>query len=76
MESNPVATLIKMVETLPEPAQEKVVEHLRRYIDELQDEARWDELFKKTQPKLIEVARRARKEASQGNAQPLDLDRL
>ena len=61
MSSKVIATLVKMVESLPEPAQEQIVAHLREYLEELQDELRWDNLFKKTQPQLITAAKRAKR---------------
>ena len=57
MESPAIETVIKLMESLPEPVQNQVLEHLKYYIEELQDEAEWDALVKKTQPKLIETAR-------------------
>lgn len=62
MSSPAVATMIKMVESLPETTQNQVVEHLRDYLAELQDEIRWDNLFQKTQSQLITAARRAKQE--------------
>ena len=62
MSPETVATVVKMIESLPETAQERVVEHLREYIEELRDELEWDSLFKKTQPQLIAAAKRARQE--------------
>ena len=38
MASTPLATLVKMMNTLPEPVQEQVVDHLREYMEDLQDE--------------------------------------
>jgi hypothetical protein len=38
MESNAIATVIKMMESLPESEQNHLVEHLREYIREIQDE--------------------------------------
>jgi len=76
MSSATIATLVKMIESLPAPAQEQVVEHLREYLPDLQDEVRWDELIQKTQPSLVEAARRARQEKAAGQAAPLDSDRL
>ena len=35
MSSETIATVIKMMESLPETAQEQVVEYLREYIEEL-----------------------------------------
>jgi len=71
-----IATLVKMIESLPAPAQEQVVEHLRQYLPDLQDEVRWDELIQSTQPSLIEAARKARQEKAAGQAAPLDSTRL
>lgn len=76
MSSTVIATVEKMLESLPEEAQERVVEHLREYILDLQDEIRWDTLFKRTQNKLVEAARRAREEIAAGKAEPMDFKRL
>jgi hypothetical protein len=76
MSSSAVATLIKMVESLPEPAQEQVVEHLREYLADMQDELKWDNLYKTTQNDLVSAARRAKKQIAEGRAEPLDYDRL
>jgi hypothetical protein len=76
MSSTAIATVIKMMESLPETAQDQVVEHLREYLEDLQDELQWDTLFKKTQPQLIAAARRAKKEIAEGLAQPMDYDQL
>jgi hypothetical protein len=76
MSSTMIATIVKMLESLPEPAQEQVVEHLREYLADLQDELEWDALFKKTQPRLAEAAQRAKEEIAEGQAEPMDYDRL
>lgn len=65
-----------MLESLPEPAQEDAVEYLRAYIAEVQDERDWDARFKRTQAKLVAVARGVREQIAQGKAMPLDLDQL
>ena len=61
-----------MMESLPEPAQDQMVAHLREYLADLQDEVRWDTLFKETRPQIIAAARRARQEIAQDHAQPMD----
>lgn len=76
MASTAVATVMKMMESLPEPVQDQVVEHLREYLEDLQDELRWDNLFKRTQPQLVAAARRAKREIAEGHAEPMDYDRL
>ncbi len=76
MSSEAVATLVKMMESLPEQAQNQVVEHLRDYLMEVQDELRWDKLFDKTQAKLVAMARQAKAEIAEGKARPLDYNKL
>ncbi|MFN8497844.1 MAG: hypothetical protein U0641_08315 [Anaerolineae bacterium] len=62
MSSEAIATVVKMMELLPEAEQEQVVEHLREYIADLEDELRWDARFRDTQAQLAEAAHRAKKE--------------
>ena len=69
-------TVMKMLESLPEPLQKQAAERLREYIVEMQDEQKWDKSFAKTQSKLTLGAKRARKEIAQGKAQPMDFKRL
>ncbi len=76
MTSMSIATAVKLLETLPESAQARVVDHLREYIADLQDEAAWDELVAKSQPQLAAMARRARQQIADGLAEPLSEDAL
>lgn len=76
MTSTAIVTMAKMMETLPEPVQNQVVEHLRGYLAEIQDEIQWDVLFDRTQDKLIAAARRAKQEIAAGQAKPLDYEQL
>ena len=72
MASTAIATVIKMIESLPEDAQDHVVEHLRDYLEEMKDDVKWDNAFRKTQPKLIAAARRAKRDIADGRAKPLN----
>ncbi len=74
--SNAIATLVKMMETLPESAQERAVDQMRAYLEDLQDEMRWDELFERSQGNLVAAAKRARKQIADGLAKPMDFERL
>ena len=65
-----------MMETLPEALQNQIVEYLREYITEIQDERQWDTSFSNTQDQPIEAARRAKQEIAEGKAKPMDLDQL
>jgi hypothetical protein len=64
-----VATVTKMMESLPEPAQDRVVEHLRDYIAE-----EWEAAFERTQDQLVVAARRAKEEIAAGHAEPMDYE--
>jgi hypothetical protein len=66
MTSPAITTVVKMIETLPEHKQELVVEQLRVYITEMQDEDAWDALFNKTQPQLVAAARVAKGQMASG----------
>ena len=72
MSSAAIFTVIKMLESLPETAQEQVVEHLREYVEDVRDELEWDSLFTRTQPQLIAAAKRDKQEIAEGHANPLD----
>ncbi len=70
MSPDTLATVTKMLEMLPDPMQERVVEHLREYIEDIRDEIEWDEQFKKTQEGLTRAAREARNQIANGKAKP------
>ncbi len=74
MSSATITTVTKMLESLPDSAQNLVVEHLRGYIESLRDELKWDQAFQKTSSKLIEAARRTRQKIADGQAQPMDFE--
>jgi len=76
MSSSTIATMVKMLESLPETTQERVLDHLREYLSDLLDEQEWDTQFKRSQPQLKELARRARQEIAEGKAKSLDLKEL
>ena len=74
MSSRAIATLVKIMESLPETLQDKVVEHLREYLEDLRDEEQWNLSGENTQQSLIIAAQRAKQENSEVKAQPLDID--
>ncbi|MCB2261867.1 MAG: hypothetical protein LGR52_02845 [Candidatus Thiosymbion ectosymbiont of Robbea hypermnestra] len=76
MTSEATVTITEMLETLPEQLKGRVVEHLREYIQDLRDEAQWNDSFSRTQGKLIETAKQVRKEIAEGKAAPLDIGTL
>ena len=64
--------IIKLIEQLPRSEQNRVVDHLREYLADLEDEKRWDEVFAKSQNKLISAARKARRQIAEGKSEPMD----
>lgn len=76
MSSPAITTMVKMLESLPETLQGQVVQHLREYLEDLQDERRWDASFKKMQAQLVAAARCAKQEIATGQAEPLDPEKL
>jgi hypothetical protein len=76
MDTAATTTMLKMLETVPDSLQDEVVEHMRDYIEDMRDEARWKESFARTQDKLVASARQARREIAEGKARPMDLDSL
>ncbi|NCO39406.1 MAG: hypothetical protein COZ06_11725 [Armatimonadetes bacterium CG_4_10_14_3_um_filter_66_18] len=76
MSSAAIATVTQMMETLPEETQTRVVQQLREFILDLQDERQWDISFQRTQGALVAAARRAKQGMAAGLAQPLEPDLL
>jgi hypothetical protein len=70
-----IETAIKLLEALPESTQDQLVEELRRFATEAQDEAKWDEQFTRNSG-LKAAARKAREEIARGEAVDMDFDRL
>jgi hypothetical protein len=71
-----ISTLVKIMESLPASLQERVTDHLREYINDLQDEIQWDNSFAKSQSKLVAAARLAKQEIAEGKAVALDFNQL
>jgi hypothetical protein len=76
MQTGAIVTIIKMIESLPEPMQELALEHMQQYIADIRDELKWNDSIGKSQSKLIAAARQAREEIMQGKATPLDMEEL
>ncbi|MGB6300330.1 MAG: hypothetical protein WBF90_29735 [Rivularia sp. (in: cyanobacteria)] len=49
MSSPAISTVVKIMESLPENAQNRFLEHLREYIQDLEEELKWEKSFKKTE---------------------------
>jgi len=76
MKCTTLNTINKMLESLPENKQEQVLNHLYNYITELQDEIKWDLLFKNSEKEISRIAREVKEEIKKGNIEDFDYDRL
>ena len=76
MSSENIVTVTKIMESLPDSLQQQVIEHLREYIETLQEEKEWNDLVGKTENKLIDLARKAKQEIAEGKALVMDYDQL
>ena len=76
MPSTTMTTIIKTIELLPENQQENIAAHLREYIADLEDEIRWDNKFRNTQSELSKIAKKVRKEISEGKTEGFDYEKL
>ena len=76
MRTTSIETITKMMESLPEATQNIVVEQVKNYITELEDENRWDSLFIRTQDNLIKAAQQAKRKIALGKNKPMDYNRL
>lgn len=74
--SKATETAVKMIESLPEAVQERVVEELRALVEDARDEAKWDILLERKKDGLVVAARKARKEIAAGKASDMDFDKL
>ena len=76
MSSTAINTIVKMLESLSSDLQEQVAEHICEYITNLEDEARWESSFKKSQHSLVAAARQAKQEIAEGRSIPMDYEQL
>jgi len=76
MASTTTEAMVKMVETLPPELHERVLEHMREFIEDILEDAKWGESFARSQNKLAAAASQAKKEIAQGQAEPLDHEKL
>ena len=76
MSAAAITTIVKMVESLPDDLQERVSEHIREYIADLEDEAKWESSFPRSHPNLVAAAQQAKREIAEGKSVPMDYSQL
>ena len=74
MSSAAITTIVKMVESLPDDLQERVSEHIREYIADLEDEAKWESSFERSHPNLVAAAQQEKREIAEGKSVPIDYE--
>lgn len=76
MSSAAITTIVKMVESLPADLQERVFEHIREYIADLEDEVKGESSFQRSHTNLVAAARQAKREIAEGKSVPMDYGSL
>ncbi len=71
-----ITTVVKMLESLPSTLQEKVVDQVREFIVDLEDEERWQASFEQTNERLVASAQKAKQEIAEGKSSPMDYKQL
>ena len=61
---------------MPDDIRENIARYISEHLDDIEDEMRWDESFKRTAPKLEEFARQARKQMREGKTEEMDFSKL
>ena len=74
--SNASETLLRMVESLPEPVQERILAEVQDFLEDMKDQGEWDARFSSTQSGLAAAASRVREEIAKAGSSPFDHERL
>ena len=69
-------TVTKMIESLPEHLQKKLLDEITPIISEALDEAKWEDQFQRGSSKLVELAEGVIGRISEGGTKPMDLSKL
>ena len=69
-------TVTKMIESLPEHLQKKLLDEITPIISEAIDEAKWEDQFQRGNSKLVELSEGVREHISKGSAEPMDFSKL
>jgi hypothetical protein len=69
-------TVTKMIESLPEHLQKKLLDEITPIISEALDEAKWEDQFQRGNSKLVELSEGVREHISKGSVEPMDFSKL
>jgi len=69
-------TFTKMIESLPEHLQKKLLDEITPIISAALDEAKWEEQFQRGSSKLAELAEAVKDQLSKGGIEPMDFSKL
>jgi hypothetical protein len=69
-------TVTKMIESLPEHLQKKLLEEITPLISEALDEAKWEDQFQRSGAKLAVLAAEVKDRISKGDSHPMDFSKL
>ena len=69
-------TVTKMIASLPEHLQKKLLDEITPIISEALDEAKWEDQFQRGSSKLVELSEGVKDRISKGRTEPMDLSEL
>jgi hypothetical protein len=69
-------TVTKMIESLPEHLQKKLLDEITPIISEAVDEARWESDFQRGSSKLVQLAMGVKDRISKGGTELMDFSKL
>ena len=69
-------TISKMIESLPEHFQKKLLDEITPIISEALDEAKWEAQFTRSSSRLVEIANEVKGRLSKGGTQSMDFSKL
>jgi len=69
-------TVTKMIESLPEHLQKKLLDEITPIISEVLDEAKWEDQFQRGTSKLVELSEGVKDRIFKGCTEPLDFSKL
>lgn len=69
-------TVTKMIVTLPEHLQKKLLDEITPIISEALDEAKWEAQFQQGSSKLAEITKEVKDQAYKGCSEPMDFSKL
>jgi len=76
MRNSNVTILNEKLSDLPDDVREKVARYISEHLEDIQDDLKWEESFRRTSQALTEFAKKARIAIQEGKAEEIDFTKL